>query len=312
MDPQRELMTLGFKPVGAIRPDDSGRACRADVGDEIKGSVVYALVANSEIVRFGTAGRGKATLRMRMQMTASALNGVLRRAGGSHNADWADRRLDPFKRHAQAVIADNHEIQVWARECPADTCAEEERDLALKYQPPWENSADSAEPTNLSLRLTGQERHLIEEAAAHKGWKAAHFLRVSALERAAHVLNLARPSSLDFTGVAKRLAEVLVAPRTITIGDIVHRNAHEDWMDLHEDTCLSDLAERENFDPNELVLRDFKPQALTPGQVEELHTALRLGGAEFAAQLVIECRRLATTGADPNLPPPIDPHNLKD
>ena len=67
--------------------------------------------------------------------------------------------------------------------------------------------------TTLSLRLTQDERRLIEEAAAKKGWKAANLSGVSALERAAQVLNLSRPTSFDFSGAAKRFAEALVARR---------------------------------------------------------------------------------------------------
>ena len=39
---------------------------------------------------------------------------------------------------------------------------------------------------------------------------------------------------------------------------------------------------------------------------------MRLGGAEFAAELIVECRRLGSVADDPNLPPPIDPHNLNE
>jgi hypothetical protein len=57
-------------------------------------------------------------------------------------------------------------------------------------------------------------------------------------------------------------------------------------------------------------LHDIQPAALTRDQVEELSQAVRLGGAEFAAELVVECRRLASAASDPNLPPPIDPGNI--
>jgi len=170
---------------------------------------------------------------------------------------------------------------------------------------------ESTATTTLSLRLTPDERRLIEEAAEKKGWKAANFLRVSALERAAHVLNLSRPSSFDFSGAAKRFAEVLIAPRTVTIGSPVGLGAQESLVDLREDTTLADVVEDQDLDLENLSLQDFRPRPLTPEQVEELQKAMRLGGAEFADELIVECRRLRNVANDPNLPPPIDPHNLK-
>ena len=265
-------------------------------------------------MKFGSAGRENATLRDRMRSTASALNGVLRLADGRplSDAGLQHRRLDAFKQYAPAVIAANQEIEVWAKKSAASTCAAEELELNLKYKPQWKKSTNSTDPTTLSIRLTPGERRTIEEAAGKKGWKVAHFLRVSSLERAAQVLNLSRPSSFDFSGAAKRLAEVLIAPRTVTIADVVARDAYDEWVHLPEDTILADLQDKERFDLDELCLQDFRPKPLTPEQVEEFQKAMRLGGAEFADELIIECRRLGNVANDPNLPPPIDPRNLKD
>ena len=158
--------------------------------------------------------------------------------------------------------------------------------------------------------MTPEERRLIEQAAVRKGWKVAHFLRVGALERAAHVLNLSRPTSFDFSGAAKRLAHVLVAGRDV--GFIRHEgNVH-----------LGRLREGELLDQLEPPLdagddgisgpHDIQPAALTREQVEDLSQAFRLGGLEFATELVVECRRLLGGTSDPNLPPPIDPSRIKD
>ncbi len=160
--------------------------------------------------------------------------------------------------------------------------------------------------TTLSLRLMADERRLIEEAAKEKGWKAANFLRVSALERAAQVLNLSRPTSFDFSGAAKRFAEALLAPRRVLVAD--------ELLDLQgpfgegriefpgsEETRLGDVE-----------IREIRPAPLTREEVDKFEASMRLGGAEFAAELIVECRRLGNVANDPNLPPPIDPHNLKD
>lgn len=166
---------------------------------------------------------------------------------------------------------------------------------------------NSGGPTTLSLRLTVAERRLIEEAAGKKGWKAANFLRVSALERAAQVLNLSYPNSFDFSGAARRFAEVLRAPRDVSIntvaGTIVVGRFGEGQIDD---------PEGRNMTLDEVELQDFRPAPLTPEQVEELQKAMRLGGAEFAAQLIVECRRFGNVASDPNLPPPFDPDHLED
>ncbi len=165
----------------------------------------------------------------------------------------------------------------------------------------------------LSVRLSPEERRLVEEAAAKKGWKTANFLRVSALERAAQVLNLSRPSSFPFSSIAKRLAELLVAPREVQI--------------FHEGHPIATFREWEKLTPPDVATRlcdvqavGFRPFPLNTDsiedEVEELQQAMRLGGAEFAAELIAECRRLQAESepkdpdAAPKLPPPIDPHKL--
>ena len=162
--------------------------------------------------------------------------------------------------------------------------------------------------TTLSLRLNQDERRLIEDAAARKGWKAANFLRVSALERAAQVLNLSRPTSFDFSGAAKRLAEALVAPRDVCI--VLEPIFGEGPGRYGEGAVKFPGSDQITLD--EVSLDDFRPAALTREEVDKLQEAIRLGGAEFAAELIVECRRLGSVADDPNLPPPIDPHNLNE
>ena len=160
--------------------------------------------------------------------------------------------------------------------------------------------------TTLSLRLTADERRLIEAAAKEKGWKAANFLRVSALERAAQVLNLSRPTSFDFSGAAKRFAEALLAPRSVLVADEIGELQGPFGVGTIElpggnvETRLGDV-----------YFKEFRPASLTHEEVDKLEASMRLGGPEFAAELIVECRRLGNVANDPNLPPPIDPHNLK-
>ena len=157
-----------------------------------------------------------------------------------------------------------------------------------------------------------QQRDVLLKAAALRGWTPTSLIRTAALEKATHVLNLSVPNSFDFSGAAKRCAEVLVAPRTVTIADAVPSYAHAEWVGLPEGTALSDIPNKEDFDPNQLRLDDFRPKPLSPERVEELQEAIRLGGIEFANQLIVECRRLGSVANHPpNLPPPIDPQSLK-
>jgi uncharacterized protein (DUF1778 family) len=162
--------------------------------------------------------------------------------------------------------------------------------------------------TTLSLRLTQDERRLIEDAAARKGWKAANFLRVSALERAAQVLNLSRPTSFDFSGAAKRLAEALVARRDVRV--VLEAVFGEGPGHYGEGAVRFPGSDQVMLD--DVYLDDFRPAALTREEVDKLQEAIRLGGVEFATELIVECRRLGSVADDPNLPPPIDPHKLNE
>ncbi len=168
----------------------------------------------------------------------------------------------------------------------------------------------------VSFRISPDERRLIEEAAAKKGWKTAHFLRISAIERAANVLNLSRPSTFDFSAAAKRYAEVLLAPRTVSL---VERGCAsgpfgESWRFGEGPIDFPGITSEPGceFKCEDMDLTDFRPAPLTPDAIDQLQEAMRLGGVEFGAELLAECRRLVNNPQDPALPPPIDPQNLND
>jgi hypothetical protein len=163
----------------------------------------------------------------------------------------------------------------------------------------------------VSLRLTPEERRLVEEAAAKKGWKVAHFLRVSALERAAHILNLSRPTSFDFGGVARRVAEGLMAERHVDIYTTTQDRIGRFGVGILDYRTIEKSPGR-NADLSEIELRAIGPEPLTRDEMDKVFHAVRLGGLDFAEQLLTECRRLVTDTVDPSLPPPIDPSNLKE
>jgi uncharacterized protein (DUF1778 family) len=172
--------------------------------------------------------------------------------------------------------------------------------------------AKSPNPSGIvSLRLSPEERQLVEEAAARRGWKLAHFLRVSALEKAAHIHNLSRPTAFDFAGIARRAAESLRAPRKVTICDTSF------LMDPFGEFGEGEVQlDREYLPPEQeprladAVLKDFSPPPLSAREIDQLQEALRLGGEEFATELLAECRRVVNSPADPSLPLPVDPRNL--
>lgn len=161
----------------------------------------------------------------------------------------------------------------------------------------------------VSLRLSQEERQLVEEAAAKKGWKTAQFLRLSALERAAQVLNLSRPTSFDFSGIARRMAQTLVRVRDV---ELVRVPEGESLGRFGEGGFSEDEVEEsvQSVELGDVYLNNFGPASLTPAEIEDLHRAICLGGVEFGEQLITECRRLVNVADDPNLPPPIDPNNL--
>ena len=153
----------------------------------------------------------------------------------------------------------------------------------------------------VSVRLSPAERQLVEDAAAKKGWKVATFLRESSLERAVHILNLSRATSFDFSGVAKRLAEAIVAPRSVEIinemnGVPIGRFGEGPIQHLPNTIQLE-----------ESTLTNFHPKPFTQDEVQGMSEAVRLGGLDFAAQLISDCRRLVSASNDQNLPAPIDP-----
>ena len=106
-------------------------------------------------------------------------------------------------------------------------------------------------------------------------------------------------------------AEALLAPRTVSLMDAVGGLGYS-WGRFGEATLAECLPENAKATLDEVRLEDFRPAPLTREEVEKLQTAMRLGGAEFAAELIVECRRLGSVANDPNLPPPIDPNALND
>lgn len=172
---------------------------------------------------------------------------------------------------------------------------------------------DSPDSVMVSIRLTAAERRLAEEAAAQKGWKLATFLRNASLERAAHILNLARSTTLNFHGLASQLADQIVGERHASLATEEDTGSYTTFgrYGVKDDILLIDLERA--IKNNDVHVAEISPPPLDPETVQVLEDAARLGGAEFLAAVVAECRRRApSVGSGTPLPPPIDPRNVQD
>lgn len=87
-----------------------------------------------------------------------------------------------------------------------------------------------------------------------------------------HVLNLSRPTSVDFSGVAKRLAEALVAPRSVEVFD----NCNDQALGRFGEGPISDSMAESGIELNESALADVYPKPFTRDEVERLREAVRL------------------------------------
>jgi uncharacterized protein (DUF1778 family) len=165
----------------------------------------------------------------------------------------------------------------------------------------------------LSLRVTPSERRLLEEAAASKGWKLATFLKAAALERAANVLNLSRQTTFNFHGLAAAMAESLAGERQVGLATEEDTGSYMTFGRYRprEEILLLDLERA--IKNGRVHVSECHPEPLSPGGLAQLEEAARLGGSEFLAAVVAECRRRFQTSAESTeLPPPIDPRSIND
>ena len=152
---------------------------------------------------------------------------------------------------------------------------------------------DRTSTVTFSIRLTSSERELLANAAKFKGWTTTSLIKQAAIERAAHIVNLATPRSFEFESLARRLARHLCDP------DI--KVTHHDFPELPP-VKITDLVVEENgatLGENHHVFCDG---LVRPAQLRD---ATRLGGVEFVTRVLDECERLSANST--TLPAPIDP-----
>src|SRR5689334_1306311 len=58
----------------------------------------------------------------------------------------------------------------------------------------------------LSVRLTEEQRERLATAANFRGWTPTTLLRISAMEKAAHILNTTIPTNIDLRRIADAVA----------------------------------------------------------------------------------------------------------
>lgn len=156
--------------------------------------------------------------------------------------------------------------------------------------------SDRASTVTFSVRLTSSERALLADAAKFKGWTTTNLIKQAAIERAAHIINMATPRNFEFESLARLLAHHLSDPEIMISSEDDPEGAGERLKDF-----LEHVAQR-------LRVRGFRTLCESAVPLSKLREAARLGGVEFVARVLDEWDRLSASSA--SLPAPIDPAKL--
>jgi uncharacterized protein (DUF1778 family) len=156
---------------------------------------------------------------------------------------------------------------------------------------------DAKDTISFSVRLTEQQRSLLEKAATAKGWTITNLLKNAALEKAAYILNTSSPNRVDFRQLARAVAVGVFAPRE------VYAVQGEESVDITPVASFYDL-------PPELedgaLMCEVSPWHMPPSFAAELREAARYGGTEFL-NLILEAAEGIATEKPKDLPNPVDP-----
>src|SRR5262245_52691183 len=77
-----------------------------------------------------------------------------------------------------------------------------------------DGSGESQRDTfTLSVRLTEEQKERLATAANFRGWTPTTLLRISAMEKAAHILNTTVPTNVDLRKMAEAVAGRLMGER---------------------------------------------------------------------------------------------------
>jgi uncharacterized protein (DUF1778 family) len=112
-----------------------------------------------------------------------------------------------------------------------------------------DNNADTQKDTiTLSVRLTEEQRERLATAANFRGWTPTTLLRISAMEKAAHILNTTIPTNVDLRKMAEAVAGRLMGERkqlTVTELKELKMGAHyggSEFLNMIIDGCMTVVA----------------------------------------------------------------------
>jgi hypothetical protein len=119
------------------------------------------------------------------------------------------------------------------------------------------DSGDSQRDTiTLSVRLNEEQKERLATAANFRGWTPTTLLRVSAMEKAAHILNTSTPTNMDLRKVAEAVAGRLAGERKqLTIKELkeLKMAAHyggSEFLNMIIDGCMAVVARTQSDLPN--------------------------------------------------------------
>jgi len=120
-----------------------------------------------------------------------------------------------------------------------------------------DGAGDSQRDTfTLSVRLTEEQRERLATAANFRGWTPTTLLRISAMEKAAHILNTTVPTNVDLRKMAETVAGRLMGERKqLTIKELkeLKLGAHyggSEFLNMIIDGCMTVVARTQSDLPN--------------------------------------------------------------
>lgn len=148
--------------------------------------------------------------------------------------------------------------------------------------------------TTFSTRLSAAQKERVERAAEIRGWTPSNLIRVAALEKSAHIINTSIATKFDFSSLAARVGNQLLKPRK--------------WIEADPKEPNEEPPVFQELQTLDMVHDTYWPEcsALSDSDVLLLKEAVRIGGAEFFAQLVEYCESITARDRG-ELPAPIEP-----
>jgi len=129
-----------------------------------------------------------------------------------------------------------------------------------KRREPASTSLDSGDgqrdTVTLSVRLNEEQKERLATAANFRGWTPTTLLRISAMEKAAHILNTTIPTNVDLRKMAEVVAGRLVGERKpLTVKELkeLKMAAHyggSEFLNMIIDGCMTVVARTQPDLPN--------------------------------------------------------------